>query len=66
MKKLFSIVFAVFVALSSFGAEKMADWQDPNILGKNRLPMRSTFFTDGEYVSLNGIWDFRFFAPILP
>ena len=24
--------------------------------------MRSSFFTDGDYVSLNGIWDFRFFA----
>ncbi len=44
------------------GTEQMPDWQDPGIVQRNRLPMRSSFFTDGDYVSLNGIWDFRFFA----
>ncbi len=50
------------LALSAAAPSQLPDWQDPGIVQKNRLPMRSTFFTDGDYVSLNGIWDFRFFA----
>lgn len=61
MKKTFLLVLALFVALFSWGAEKLADWQDPGIVENNRLPMRSTFYTDGDYVSLSGFWDFRFF-----
>ncbi len=40
---------------------KMEDWQDPEVFGVNRLPMRAAFTTDQQKtISLDGIWKFNF------
>ena len=63
MKSVLLIPALLFsLVLTAAAPAQLADWQDPGLVQKNRLPMRSSFFTDGDYVSLNGIWDFRFFA----
>ena len=63
MRSIFFVSALLFsLTMSAATPSELADWQDPGIVQKNRLPMRSSFFTDGDYVSLNGIWDFRFFS----
>ena len=38
------------------------DWQNPEVFGINRLPMRASFTTDQQKtLSLNGEWKFTFF-----
>lgn len=42
-------------------AQAMEDWQDPEVTGVGRLPMRATFVTDQQKtLSLDGIWKFNF------
>ena len=36
-------------------------WQDPNLIEINRYPMTASFETDGNKLSLNGIWDFKWY-----
>lgn len=39
----------------------MEDWQDPGIVQRNRLPMRTSFTTDEQRtLSLDGMWKFHF------
>ena len=35
-------------------------WKDPNLNEVNRLPMTTTFATDGLKLSLSGLWKFNF------
>ena len=37
----------------------LPDWQNPEIFQKNRIPMASSFETDGLKLSLNGTWSFN-------
>ncbi len=38
----------------------VADWQDPEVFQKNRLPMAATFVTDQQQtIDLNGTWKFQ-------
>ena len=44
--------------------EELPDWQNPELVQRNRLPMSSCFETDGLKLSLNGTWDFRWYESI--
>lgn len=45
----------------AFASEKKEDWQDAGVVERNRYPMTATFDTGGNKLSLNGIWDFKFY-----
>ena len=40
------------------------DWKDPAVFERNRLPMRAAFHTDDGILSLNGVWDFKWYEDI--
>lgn len=42
----------------------LPDWQDPQIVQKNRIPMAAHFETDGLKLMLNGMWDFTWYETI--
>ena len=63
------IALAFVVALSlgaSANAAKndLPDWQNPQVVQRNRIPMSSYFETDGLKLSLNGTWDFCWYETI--
>ena len=60
MKPILSLLFMVSVPLA-VNAAVMPDWQDPNVVQHNRCPMTATFSTDGNKLSLNGVWDFKWY-----
>ena len=65
MKRLMTAVLCVFAsgmaALASGETKKqiLPDWQDPRIVERNRIPMSSSFDTDGLKLTLNGVWSFN-------
>ena len=65
MKKIMTAVLLAIVMGTAFcasGAAKkqtLPDWQDPQVVQKNRLPMTSHFETDGLKLMLNGTWNFN-------
>lgn len=61
MKKIFHLILPALLAVSAHAAvQPMEDWQDPNVFGRNRLPMAATFVTDQQQtLSLNGTWKFN-------
>ena len=65
MKKLMTAVLCVMAlgmaAVASGATKKQAlpDWQDPQVVQKNRIPMSSHFETDGLKLMLNGTWNFN-------
>ena len=64
MKKLI-IICLQFVCLTGFAAEnQLPEWQDANVVEINRYPMTATFETDGNKLSLNGEWDFKWYELI--
>lgn len=50
--------------MSASSKAVLPEWQDPQIVEVNRLPMSSFFETDGEKLMLNGVWDFRWYETI--
>ena len=55
-------VFALGAAAVAYGATKkqtMPDWQNPQVVQQNRIPMSARFDTDGLKLMLNGIWNFN-------
>ncbi len=67
MKRKFSTLLCIALGLVSFGANVSAKektsvepWKDPNVNEVNRLPMTTTFETDGLKLSLSGLWKFNF------
>ena len=65
MKK---IISAALFALASWAAvavnsatpkETLPDWQNPQVVQRNRIPMSSNFETDGMKLMLNGLWNFK-------
>ena len=62
MKRLLTTVLclaALFATALSHAAEPLPDWQNPNVVQRNRLPMSTTFSTDGLNLSLSGVWKFN-------
>ena len=62
MKRLLTTLLclaAAAVTAMNLVASEMPDWQDPNVVQRNRLPMSTTFTTDGLNLSLSGIWKFN-------
>ena len=59
-------VCALGTAAVASAATKNAlpDWQDPQIVQKNRIPMAAHFETDGLKLMLNGMWDFTWYETI--
>ena len=43
---------------------ELPDWQNPQVVQRNRLPMSSYFETDGLKLSLSGTWDFRWYETV--
>ena len=50
---------ALFAAAGSVAASDLPDWQNPQVVQRNRLPMSTTFSTDGLNLSLSGVWKFN-------
>ena len=62
MKRLFTNVLclaAMCMASLNLAADVMPDWQDPQVVQRNRLPMSATFDAGGLNLSLNGLWKFN-------
>ena len=66
MKRLIlAAVLLCSAIMASSAAEKaLPDWQDAGIVQRNRYPMTATFETDGQKLSLNGVWKFQWYASI--
>ena len=57
------------VLMAGFSADavvknELPDWQNPQVVERNRIPMSSYFETDGLKLSLNGVWDFCWYESI--
>ena len=62
MKRLLTTLLclaAATVTAVNLSAGELPDWQDPNVVQRNRLPMSTTFSTDGLNLSLSGTWKFN-------
>ena len=69
MKRLLTAIVglsAMLWALGTAEAKKngLPDWQDPQIVQINRLPMTASFQSGGLNLSLNGMWKFAWYATI--
>ena len=66
MKKLFMAGAALLLAFMSSAETRqpLPDWQDARIIQRNRYPMTATFETDGQKLSLNGVWKFHWYPTI--
>ena len=63
MKKFLLLVLLSLCAVSHAGTE-LPHWQDPAVVEINRYPMTATFETGGLKLSLNGVWDFKWYELI--
>ena len=61
MKRILCSVLGVWAVALSLYAADMPDWQNPGVVEVNRYPMTATFETDGNKLSLNGVWDFKWY-----
>ena len=50
---------AAAVASAATKKDAMPDWQNPQVVEKNRIPMAAHFETDGLKMMLDGTWDFN-------
>ena len=67
IKQFTLVLFAAFAICISVDAAKttdLPDWQNPQVIQRNRIPMSSYFETDGLKLSLNGTWDFCWYESI--
>ena len=63
--KLFIISgIAALFAHNAVAAPELPDWQNPNVVEVGRYPMTATFDTDGNHLSLNGVWDFKWYETL--
>jgi len=64
MKKTLLALSLILFPLLAIAADnnKTPEYQDPGVSEVNRLPMRSYFLTDGKYINLAGVWDFKWYA----
>ena len=62
MKKTLTAVLCISALVPAFpssGKTVLPDWQNPEVVERNRAPMTATFNTDGMKLSLDGIWKFN-------
>ena len=60
MKRLILAAVLLCSALLASAADKaLPDWQNARVVQRNRYPMTATFETDGQKLSLNGVWKFQ-------
>ena len=52
-------LMAIFTAAGVSMADNLPDWQDPQVVQRNRLPMSTTFQTEGMNLTLSGVWKFN-------
>ena len=66
MRKLFLIFLGAVVLFSqsSLMAADLPHWQDPGVVEVNRYPMTATFDTGGNRLTLNGVWDFKWYETL--
>ena len=65
MKRLILAAVLLCSALLASAADKaLPDWQNARVVQRNRYPMTATFETDGQKLSLNGVWKFQWYASI--
>ena len=50
---------AAAVASAATKKDAVPDWQNPQVVENNRIPMTAHFETDGLKLMLNGVWDFN-------
>ena len=61
MKRILIVLLGVVSFSAVMAAKDLPCWQDPNVLDINRCPMTATFETGGNKLSLNGVWDFKWY-----
>ena len=69
MNRLLTVIAGLCVMLSASGLAEarknvLPDWQDPQIVQENRLPMTASFQSGGLKLSLNGMWKFAWYETI--
>ena len=52
---------ALVFSQKSYADSEIPAWQDPNVVEINRYPMTATFDVGGQKLSLNGMWDFKWY-----
>ena len=60
--KITLIAAVLTLAATGAGAQEKPVWQDPDVSEINRLPMRASVRSDVPVMSLDGEWQFRWFA----
>ncbi len=58
------LCMAAAAPLAAAEKNALSDWQDPEVIERNRVPMTATFETDGPTRSLSGIWKFNWNSTI--
>ena len=61
MKSLFISLFCLMTMSMTLSSAESPDWQNPDVVERNRCPMTATFYTGGNRLSLSGIWDFKWY-----
>lgn len=67
MKNILLLFLALTAGATSFAVpknEQLPDWQNPQVVERNRLPMSTTFETGGARLTLNGVWKFQWYESI--
>ncbi len=64
MRKTFCLLTGIAALALSLSASPLPFWQDPAVVEINRYPMTATFCTDGNRLSLNGVWDFKWYETV--
>ncbi len=61
----YALLYVAFLPFAGVvSATELPHWQDPEVVEVNRYPMTATFHTDGNRLSLNGIWDFKWYETV--
>lgn len=67
MRNILPLFLALAAGMTSFAVpknEQLPDWQNPQVVERNRVPMSATFETDGARLTLNGVWKFQWYESI--
>ena len=61
---LIAAAFSAALTLSAARKPEVEDWVNPAVNQRNRVEMSARFNADGEQLSLNGIWKFKWYESI--
>ena len=66
MRKVYTLMLALVLTVPGLAAKKstVEDWLNPAVNQRNRVEMSARFNADGERLSLNGTWKFRWYETI--